>query len=247
MGNKRNTQIINGNYCSKCEESLELPRIDGHYMLHEIQHIIHFEKGIFYTIKELLLRPGQNVKMFITKNRSRLIKPVVFIIITSLIYTIINNIFHIESGYINFEDTNNVNNSSQSSIGGIFNWIQDHYGYANIVVGMFIAFWLRLFFKKYDYNFFEILILLCFVMGIDMLLFAIFAILEGLTHFHLMQISGFIGIAYSTWAIGQFFDEYNLVSYIKSFFAYSIGMLTFSFSALLLGGVIDFLQKIKIP
>ena len=121
--------------------------------------------------------------------------------------------------------------------------MQDHYGYANIVMGVFIALWLKLFFKKYDYNFFEILILLCFVMGMGMLIYAIFALIQGITHFNLMTVASIIAFAYCTWAIGQFFDKTKPVNYVKAFTSYMLGMITFMLTAALLGTSIDLIIK----
>ena len=83
---------------------------------------MHFDKGILYTIKELLIRPGKSVRDFIGDNRSSLLKPIIFIIITSLIYSIIEHFFHLESSYINAKDLGN------ESIAMIFKWMQNHYG-----------------------------------------------------------------------------------------------------------------------
>lgn len=38
-----------------------------------------------------------------------------------------------------------------------------------------------------------------------MLIFAVFAIFQGLTHVDLMQVGGFVGIVYIIGAIGHFF------------------------------------------
>ncbi len=84
------------NYCPNCAQPVKLKRINGHYVLHEIEHVLHFEKGILYTIRELVLRPGQSIRNFISENRSRLIKPIIFIIIASLIYSLASHFFHIE-------------------------------------------------------------------------------------------------------------------------------------------------------
>lgn len=228
---------ISENYCSNCGQPANLKRIDGHYIIHEIKHVLHFEKGILYTIRELLTNPGENVRNFISKNRVRLVKPIIFIIVSSLIYTLVNHFFHIEDGYVKFNET------KQTTTGLIFKWVQDHYGYSNIIMGVFIAFWIKIFFKKYNYNFFEILILLCFVMGMAMLFFAVFAIFQGITHIDLMQIAGIIGIAYCTWAIGQFFDKKKALNYVKAFASYILGMISFSLSALLMGTIIDLIIK----
>jgi hypothetical protein len=234
MTNCKNcNETVTANFCGNCGQPLKLQRVNGHYILHEITHILHFEKGILHTIKELVIRPGKNIREFITDNRSRLVKPIIFIIVTSFIYSLINNFFHIEQGYIKLSGMEN------SATAIIFEWMEHYYGYTNIITGVFIAFWLKLFFKKSGYNFFEILILLCFVIGIGMLIFAVFALIEGLTHASLMGISGIIAMAYMTWGIGQFFDKNKASSYIKAFIAYTLGMIIFSASALILGFLID--------
>lgn len=234
---KNCNNTVDNNFCGNCGQPMQIKRVDKHYILHEIWHVLHFEKGIFYTIKELLVRPGQTVREFIIENRNRLVKPIIFIIITSLIYTLINNFFHIEKGYVNFSGT------KQSATALLLAWVQNHYGYANILLGVFIAFWTRLFFRKYDYNYFEILILLCFVMGTAMLIYAVFALFQGLTKLDLMMISGIISLLYCTWAIGQFFNQKKAVNYLKALAAYILGMLGFFISLTLLGFFIDLLKR----
>ena len=95
---------ITEKFCPNCGQAATLKRIDGHYILHEIIHVVHFEKGILYTIKELLIRPGDAVREFINKDRNRLVKPIIFIVITSLIYSVINTFFHIEEGYMKIDE-----------------------------------------------------------------------------------------------------------------------------------------------
>lgn len=228
---------INSKFCPNCGQASTLKRIDGHYIIHEVEHVLHFERGILYTIRELTTNPGQNIKNYLSENRSRLVKPIIFIIITSLIYTLCNHLFHLEDGYVRYLD------HKQSAATKIFNWVQGHYGYANMIMGIFIALWLKIFFKNHNYNFFEILILLCFVMGMGMLIYSIFGIIQGLTHFNLMQITGITGFIYTTWALGHFFGKNKISSYVKGFFAYILGMLTFALFIVLLATVIDFISK----
>lgn len=76
---------ITDKYCPNCGQSATLKRIDKHYISHEIQHLLHFEKGVFYTAKELLIRPGNSIREFIGENRNKHMKPVAFLILTSLL------------------------------------------------------------------------------------------------------------------------------------------------------------------
>ncbi|SKB68956.1 DUF3667 domain-containing protein [Daejeonella lutea] len=220
-------------YCPNCGQSAQIKRIDGHYIIHEIEHVLHLEKGILFTFRELMIRPGKNVREFISGSRSRLVKPIIFIIVTSLLYSLANHFFHVEDGYMN------IGEDKRGTTTAIFEWIQKHYGYGNIMMGVFIALWLKFFFKKYDYNFFEILILLCFVMGMGMLVLALFATIEGVTKLPVMQIASVIIMFYVPWAIGQFFDKSKAASYFKAFAAYVLGMLSFAGLIILTGTLID--------
>ena len=230
-----NTEF-DSNFCPNCGQPRIFKRIDGHYILHEIEHVIHFERGILYTIRELITNPGQNIRNYLSENRSRLIKPIIFIVITSLLYSLLISFFHIEDQYIKFQG------EELDTPVKIFKWIQSHYGYANIIMGIFITFWLKLFFRRYHYNIFELLILLCFVTGIGMLIYSLFALVEGLTKAKLMAIGGMIGIGYCSWAIGHFFGKDKILNYVKAFFAYVLGMITFTFSAIFLGFIIDLIK-----
>ena len=156
-----------GKFCSACGQPREVRRIDGRYILYEIGSVFNFEKGILYSKRELLIRPGKTIREFILSDRNRLVKPIIFIIICSLIYTVTSQLFHWEDGYVAYEHSENTATTV------IFAWIQNNYGYANIIMGAFVAFWTKILFRKYDFNFFEILIVICFVMGIGMLLFSI--------------------------------------------------------------------------
>ncbi len=229
---------IRQNYCSDCGAPAVLKRINGQYILKEIGSVLNFDRGILYTIRELLLRPGKNIQTFILVDRKRLVKPIIFIIVTSLIYTLTQQFFHFEDGYVN------AGGFEESATSKIFGWIQNYYGYANILMASFIAGWIKVFFRKYEYNLFEILILLCFVMGIGMLIYTVFGIIESTTKIQILHVGGIIGIIYTSWAIGQFFDKNKKINFLKGFLSYLLGMITFFLAAIVLGMGIDLIQGI---
>lgn len=236
MNCKACNTAITANFCPDCGQPKNLKRIDGHYILHEIEHVLHFERGILYTVKELCLNPGQTIRNYMSENRSRLVKPVFFIIITSLIYTLISHFFHLEE-YVKAEGL------EKSAIGSIFKWIQANYGYANILTGAFVALWLKVFFKKYGYNFYELLIMLCFTLGISMLIFAFFGIIEGISHVKLLSVAGAVGFLYLVWATGDFFEKNKISNYLKALFAYILGTITLYMIVFGVGITIDIITK----
>lgn len=128
----------------------------------------------------------------------------------------------------------------RSAIAVMVVWVQGHYGYANIIMSIFIAFWLKLFFRSQGYNLFEIIILLCFAMGMNMLIFAVFALFQGITGLQTMGAAGAIGFAYSTWAIGHFFEGKGVAKYLKALAAYMLGMIVFMLAIVAVGLLVDF-------
>jgi hypothetical protein len=228
-----NTEI-DYNFCPNCGQPKNLKRIDKQYIMHEIEHVLHFERGILHTVKELFTNPGKNIRKYLTESRTRLVKPVIFIFLTSLLYSLINNFFHIEDAYVN----NNV--FDNSVIIKIINWMQSHYGYANLLTGIFIAMWLKILFKKYDYNFYELLIMLCFVMGISMIIFSVFALIEGLVHFKLLGFASIISFLYLILSIVSFFNDKKIGNYFKAIIAFLFGSITFYIIIIAIGATLDF-------
>lgn len=225
------------NFCPDCGNPVNVVRIDRKYIAKELGSVLNFDKGILFTIKELFIRPGQNIIDFIHYDRNRLVKPVVFLIICSLAYTLAQRFLQFEDAYVN------AGGFGESALTNIFSWIQANYGYANILMAVFIALWIKVLFRRYEYNIFEILILLCFVMGIGMLIYSVFGILESLTELRVLHFGGMAGVVYCSWAIGQFFDKQKKVNYVKGFLAYLLGMTMFFFVATILGIGVDLLQK----
>lgn len=230
---KNCNNYVRGNFCSNCGHPAELERIDGRYIKQEIAQILQFEKGFFFTVKELILRPGRNIREFISENRHRLIKPIMFIFLTSIIYTLIIHLSPAKDVYIDHQGL-------EGKTGGlIFDWFQENYGYTNIILGFFIAFWTRLLFRKFNYNYFEILILLLFGMGIIMLIYSLFAVIEGLGNITIMQYAPIISIIYISWIIGQFFGKKKVTNYLKASVAYVTGSISFVLTAFFLGILLD--------
>lgn len=228
-------------FCPNCGQPLHLERIDKHYVYHEVFHLLHFEKGFFYNAKELITRPGLTIREFLSENRNKHMKPIAFLILTSLLFTLVAHILHADQIYnekekLLFKD---------SSIDDIQNWVQTHYGYANIIMGGFIALCVKLLFRKYNYNFFEISVLLCFIMGQGMLLLTVETFFLPLIGQAVYQIIlTLVSFAYPTWAIGQFFDGKKVTSYFKALAAYILGYLLFYIAVVFVGLAIDLTMKL---
>ena len=78
-------ETFDSNFCPNCGKPKNIKRIDRHFIIHELIHsVFHVDGGIFYTIKELAVRPGESVRKYIDgeKERFKHFKPFGFLILS---------------------------------------------------------------------------------------------------------------------------------------------------------------------
>ncbi|HHB77862.1 MAG TPA: DUF3667 domain-containing protein [Saprospiraceae bacterium] len=230
---------VSNHFCANCGRPRKLTKIDGPYILSEIGDVLNLKKGFLFTVRELVLRPGLSVRKYMLEDRRRLVKPIVFVIVCSLIYSLLRQWLGFEDGYVGV----GASDWKDSAVLAVFEWISKNYGYINVLMAVFVAFWIKIFFRKYGYNFFEILVLLWYVMGVGMLLFAILGIFDSLTGLKVLDTGSILLFIYLAWGIGQFFDKKKKINYLKAFFAYMLGMITFMVFAMGVGLLIDWWVK----
>ncbi|WP_316769017.1 DUF3667 domain-containing protein [Pedobacter frigiditerrae] len=235
MTNCKNCNFqIEHNYCAQCGHAAQLKQIDKHYISHEIQHLIHFEKGIFFTIKELFIRPGETVRIFLREDRTKHMKPIAFLAITTVLLSLIGRYFNPEpKGLPLYWPYTN------SYVKAIENWFGSHINYNYLSISFFAAAWVKLFFRKHNYSFYEIITLMCFLAG-EMFVFYIFLIpfYNIFNYYALQSLAFIIAWFYPALAIGQFFNEKKIQNYIKGFFGVFLGYTTASVIKIVIGLII---------
>ena len=87
---------INGNIDSSHDElgpydkGYELKRITFKGLMGFILSVLNFERGILFTIKELILRPKVVIEEYLKKDRKKLINPIRFLVFSTAIATFLN-------------------------------------------------------------------------------------------------------------------------------------------------------------
>lgn len=218
----------------------DLKRIDRHYITHEIGHLLHLDRGFFFTIKELFLRPGKTIRSFVFQDRKKLVKPILFLIFCSVIFSVIVHLLHAEVSLFNIDRIAPLQNKIRSEeIGG---WINNNLGYSQLLMGIFIAPWLKIFFKKKGYNIYEIVILLSYIFGEALLILISFVLVANLFDSNITASIGVVAyFIYLTWGIGQFFGERKIINYVKSALSYIIGLATYLATLILIAYLLKIL------
>ena len=69
-------------FCPACGQPTPAHRIDWHFLGHEFEHsVLHMDRGILYSLKNLMLRPGHFIRDYIEGRRARHVKPLMLIMI----------------------------------------------------------------------------------------------------------------------------------------------------------------------
>eukprot|EP01132_Coremiostelium_polycephalum_P020155 gene20155-23955_t len=71
---------IAGKFCSNCSQASSTHRFSlAHVFKHDFIHgIFHFDKGFFYTIKELFTRPGHSIRDYFLKKWTKIDASAIF-------------------------------------------------------------------------------------------------------------------------------------------------------------------------
>lgn len=91
-------------FCSQCGQTTHVHRFTLTHFFHEVFHAFtHADKGIFFLIKELFLRPGIVAKEYIAGKRKKYFNPFTFFLILAALFVFSNGL--ISSSSENHEKT----------------------------------------------------------------------------------------------------------------------------------------------
>jgi hypothetical protein len=77
-------------FCRACGQAPPAHRIDWHFLGHELEHsVLHMDRGIFYSIKELMLRPGHLMRDYIQGRRGNQVKPLLLLMISAAVVVLL--------------------------------------------------------------------------------------------------------------------------------------------------------------
>ena len=71
-------------FCPACGQPTPVHRVDWHFMLHELEHsVLHMDRGILYSIRELMVRPGRLMRDYLEGRRAHQVKPFLLLMVTA--------------------------------------------------------------------------------------------------------------------------------------------------------------------
>lgn len=205
-------QIFKGHYCNNCGQTAETHKINAHFLWHDIQHgLLHFDKGILYSLKQLFTRPGHSVREFIEGKRVRHFKPLSLVVVLATLYGFMCHYFE-----INFFQNSS---SEQLDYNHLNEWLGTHFSWVTIATIPFYTLGTYIVFRNQGYNFVEFFVLNTFKASqrlfVQILLFPVLLYLNKTNHVEQFSNTTYaIGLVLIFWTNIQFF---NKISKTKAF------------------------------
>jgi hypothetical protein len=175
-----------GRYCNQCGQPAETHAMNAHFLAQDIQQgLLPFDKGIFFTIKELFTRPGHSIREYLEGKRVRHFKPIAMILVLAGILGLISHYFQFDmlSDTIQVNSTGSQAKEVLKSFNEISELVSDHYDILSLILLPVFALGTFLAFRKKGYNFIEHLVLNAFLTGqrlvLRIVLFPFYYVLRG--------------------------------------------------------------------
>jgi hypothetical protein len=78
-------------FCPACGQDTPAHRIDWHFLGHEFEHtVLHMDRGIFYSLKQLMLRPGHLMRDYIQGRRAGQVKPLLLLTMMAAVVVVLS-------------------------------------------------------------------------------------------------------------------------------------------------------------
>jgi uncharacterized membrane protein len=214
--------VLQGKYCVDCGQAANTHQINAHFLWHDIQHgLMHFDKGILYSLKELFTHPGATIREYLDGKRVWHFKPLSMLVLLSTVYGLLYHFFHIGFDQSNFGKgfTGGFNQGGKSSpfkldLVAINDWVATHYAFVALIQLPFFALASRIAFRKSGYNYVEHLVMNAFLasqrMAVHIALFPLdilFNQTDGMLYLSTAQ--AFIDFILILWGYKSFFNRYS--------------------------------------
>ncbi len=210
-------QKFKGNFCSNCGQKSTIDRINLPYLLKQLSsNVLKLDRGFFFTLKELLFRPGHSIREFLAGKRKAHFKPLAFFLIITTTF-----VFYLNFGIDNTAYDMNVDPFISNSSGNkvintdrIFFFFSDANNIAITTLLLLPLFALCSFlvFKKSYYNYYEHLIVNIYITSIIIVILGVFEVITSFFEnlqfiFWIQIIPSILGLIYTLWVYVTFFSN----------------------------------------
>lgn len=204
-------QFYDSNFCPNCGQDAATQRFSiKHFFIHVFVHgVFQLEKGFFYTLKELFIRPGHSIREYVQGKRMKHFNYFTFLILVITIGLVFKEISDIE-----LINTTHYFSSSQHMLTKFNKVTNENPKLYTLIRIPFLALFSFWFFKKSQQNYTEHLILNIYKVCGELLIaisFTLLAIaLKGILPLgYFFTGAAIFTLLYSIWFYHQYFSTFG--------------------------------------
>jgi len=173
--------IVEGNYCTFCGQSIRVDKVTFPNLLSELsESVFQVNRGLLFTIKELFIRPGKNIREYLNGKRKNHFKPIAYALALSTIYFLLSQIIGGET-FLNdlLEGAAQAgkDNKTTSPVIIAFTWFADNYAITMLLLLPLFALASYLAFEGSGFNYLEHFVLNSYIIGQQAIIYAIISML----------------------------------------------------------------------
>jgi hypothetical protein len=232
MNCKNCNEETHGNFCAFCGQSTKVNKIDLRSFVSDVSDtIIKVDKGLFFTLQQLFLRPGKSIRDYLDGKRVSYFKPIAFVFGLSTLYFLVSKVLgsstfldEFITGYSLMEDESG--DSSNHLI--ILNWFASNYAVTALLLLPLFALSSFITFFTFGLNYMEHLVLNAYITGQQTIFYLLAAFIGIVVESHDMLESAtiFISMSYTLFVYWQFFSATKRIVLIMRVIAtYALYML----------------------
>jgi hypothetical protein len=206
----------NQKYCPNCGQPTPAHRIDWHFLGHELEHsVLHMDRGILYSLKQVMGRPGALLRDYIDGKRGNQVKPLLLITMMSAVVLLLNRLI---------TGTSIVDGGATDAIlagqtlpaemqrfmlasRAVASWIESHFAAFTLMLLPIEALVFRVVFSRYSkLNYPEWLVIITLLTVQTFVIWSVLVLLHRWVS-HTQVLAGMLGMIYIVVSLVQFFQQ----------------------------------------
>ncbi len=262
----RTADVPGQKFCPDCGQPTPAPRIDWHFLGHELEHsVLHMDRGIFYTLKNLMLRPGRMIRDYLEGRRAGIVKPMLLVAMTGAAATLIAH-YLLDGDAMGSSFTQGMEaglgdkpsedaKAAAAELAKIFtmakDWINQHLAVVTLLMIPVQAAGFKLAFRRFkEVNYPEWLVIICFLNAQLFVLWSIFMPLQRMWT-DAMPLAILVAVAYNLFSLMQVFQGYprwkSFLRGLLGFFFFQVAMFVVTVFVMFIMGILIGSGKMQLP
>jgi len=229
---------VEGKFCSNCGQSSKVRRIDLSNFVSEVsESVFQINKGFFYTLRELSVRPGGTIDDYLIGKRKNHFKPIAYVLALSTVYFLLTKITG-QSTWVDDVVTGWVNGANGQKtdfdLPKATKWFAKNYAYATLILLPVFSLASYLAFFKSDKNYLEHIVANSYITGHQAIIYAVFATAGFFIESEIFEfLPVVVACSYTLWVYNALFGKGRLIgNLLRTVLTYLLYLI---FSTVLLG------------